>query len=448
MTISNRVSSNDSSITTSQLMPNSLWANTADTPPLTTQLSESLHAEYLIIGGGYTGLSSALHLAEQGKNVVLLEATDIGYGGSGRNVGYVNASLWLNPDKVEACIGKEKGMQLFNTLVNGPEYVFSLIEKHQISCEATRNGTFHMASSKLGFKSLQSRADMLRNRGEHVELISKDETIRRTGIKSYHGAISHPDAGTVQPLSYARGLSKAAQKAGVKIFTQSSVKSLLPKANGEWEAKCAHGSVTAEKVILATNGYTGDLWPGLKNSFIPVSFFQLATKPLPQDLLENILPEKQGCWDTKLVMTAIRRDQAGRVILGSVGNFPDKGSQFLQNWGQNELRKMFPSLASSLQMDSSDFWQFGWAGNIAYSEDHIPHIHELAPNLITCLGYSGRGIAPGTLMGKLLAQYMLEGDAKALPVPLSQCKSIALRNVRDSYYQFGSNAYHLFEQVI
>lgn len=446
MTISNRILSNDHAITSDHLLPNSLWANTADTPPLTTQLSQSLQAEYLIIGGGYTGLSSALHLAEQGKSVIVLEATDIGFGGSGRNVGYVNASLWLNPDKVESCIGKDKGLQLFNTLVEGPEYVFSLIKKHQINCEATRNGTFHMASSRLGFKSLQSRADMLTKRGERVELISKDECIKRSGIQSYHGAIFHPDAGTIQPLSYARGLAKAAQSAGVKIFTQSSVNSLSPKANGEWEAQCSHGSVTAEKVILATNGYTGDLWPGLKNSFIPVNFFQLATKPLSPDLLENILPEKQGCWDTKLVMTSIRRDEAGRVILGSVGKLPEKGSRFLEHWGRSELRKMFPSLAKS--MNSSDFWEFGWVGNIACSDDHIPHIHELAPNLITCLGYSGRGIAPGTLMGKVLAQYMLEDDPKALPVPVSKCQPVPLRNVKDSYYQFGSNAFHLFEQIL
>lgn len=128
VTISNRILSNDHAITSDHLLPNSLWANTADTPPLTTQLSQSLQAEYLIIGGGYTGLSSALHLAEQGKSVIVLEATDIGFGGSGRNVGYVNASLWLNPDKVESCIGKDKGLQLFNTLVEGPEYVFSLIK--------------------------------------------------------------------------------------------------------------------------------------------------------------------------------------------------------------------------------------------------------------------------------------------------------------------------------
>lgn len=431
-----------------QKLPDSLWASSAEPAPETSAISGSQQAEYLIIGGGYTGLSTALHLAEQGKSVIVLEANEIGFGGSGRNVGYVNASLWLDPDKVEHHLGKGKGLQLFNTLVSGPEYVFSLIDKYQISCEATRNGTFHMASSTFGFRNLQKRADMLHQRGENVVLLSKEDCMQRSGIHSYHGGIFHPDAGTVQPLSYVRGLARAAQNLGVKIYTQSPVHSLKQTVNGSWECGTRNSLINADKVVLATNGYTGDLWPGLKNTFIPVNFFQLATKPLDSDILKYILPEQQGCWDTKLVMTAIRRDQAGRIILGSVGKLPESTPAFLQDWGKSELRKMFPSLSNSLQMQKQDFWQFSWAGNIAYSEDHIPHIHELAPNLIICLGYSGRGIAPGTLMGRVIANYLTDRDVDMLPVPVSQCKPIKYRDARNAYYHMGSRLYHLYEKAM
>ncbi len=431
-----------------EALPDSLWANSAAFAPLTTQLSGDKHAQYLIIGGGFTGLSAALNLAKQGKEVIVLEANDIGFGGSGRNVGFANASLWLNPDKVEHEIGKSKGLQLFNTLVNSPQYVFSLIEQYKIDCEMTKNGTFHMAHSKFGVKAIETRAKMLEERGENIQLLNRQQIRDKSGIESYHGAIFHPDAGTVQPLSYARGLAKAAQSEGVTIHTSSPVTSLTPTSDHGWKAITPTGTVTCEKVLLATNGYTGDLWPGLKQTFVPVKFFQLATKPLSADLLKHMLPEEQGCWDTKLVMTAIRRDKAGRIILGSVGNMSAQGSNFTRAWGNAELKKMFPQIFSKLNVKTDDFWEFEWVGNIAYSNDHIPHVHELAPNLITCLGYSGRGISPGTIMGKLLAEYFEGADAESLPVPFTKVKPIIGKNFLDQYYQFGSNVYHMYERVL
>ncbi|WP_299202453.1 FAD-binding oxidoreductase [uncultured Amphritea sp.] len=429
--------------------PDSLWAASASPAPETAPLQGQQSASVVIIGGGYTGLSTALHLAEKGVNVIVLEAQEIGFGGSGRNVGLVNAGLWVSPDEVEATLGSTCGQRLNTQLAAAPDLVFSLIERFGIECEAVRNGTLHLSHSGLGDRALITRAQQLQQRGAPVELKDPATTARLTGTSAYRSSLFDPRAGTIQPLSYARGLAQAAQSLGARIYTGSAVTALSNTASGDWNVDTANGTVMANQVVIATNAYSEHLHKTLQQSFIPLYYFQYATHPLEPEQLKTILPEKHGCWDTRQVMSSIRLDRSGRLIIGSIGKVENTGNNFLQRWASHQLSKLFPDLFSRSEMsNSNDVWSHGWSGRIAFSNDHLPHLHSLAPGLTACIGYSGRGIGPGTMVGRSLADHLTGMPLDEMFIPVTQLKPITARRTREQYFARGADLYHLYQRII
>jgi len=417
----------------------SLWAATAAAAPEAPPLQTGRAADVIIVGAGYTGLSAALHLAERGTDAIVLEAREIGFGGSGRNVGLVNAGLWLAPDEIELRLGKEAGARLNGALGDSPALVFSLIERHGIECEALRNGTLHLAHSTDGLAELKRRAAQWLSRGAPVKVIDKATTTQLTGSEIYHGALYDLRAGTLNPLGYVRGLARAAQQAGASIHCHSPAKA-LSRHGDHWQVTTPAGMVSGEAVILATNAYSDDLWPGLKSVIIPIHFFQLATKPLGDNVRATIFPERQGAWDTQKVMTSFRVDAAGRLSVGSLGKLPDNDDASLKSWADHTLKRTFP------QLDRTS-WDFGWSGLLAFTPAHLPSLHQLAPRLLTCLGYSGRGIGPGTVMGKAIAEYLLGRPESELPLPITTPRPVPFRSIRSGIYEASFQTYHYCQRL-
>ena len=257
----------------------SLWDKSAIEPDVSIRLDGDTSTDLAIIGGGFTGLSTALHAAQKGVECHVLEAKHIGYGGSGRNVGLVNAGLWLPPQDVKQRLGETRGAALVEMLGGAPNYVRSIIERHQIRCEATWNGTIHAAHSPKGYEDLARRAEEWHRLGAPVDLLSRDETTVMIGSKSFYGGLLDRRAGTINPMGYARGLARAAEGAGAKVSTGVTVKK-LHRRNDKWLLETDNGRVTANWVVLGTNAYTDELWPGLKRTFTMIHFFQLATVPM------------------------------------------------------------------------------------------------------------------------------------------------------------------------
>ncbi|MGD8847875.1 MAG: FAD-dependent oxidoreductase, partial [Desulfobacteraceae bacterium] len=256
-----------------------LWAATAPQAPKLSALETEHKAEVAIVGGGYTGLSAALHLAEAGTDVVLLEAAEIGFGGAGRNVGFVNAGLWLMPDEVVRIVGQPHGERLVDVLGASPDLVFELIEKHGIECEAVRKGTLHCAHSPGGFRELRQREAQWKRRGAPVTLLSRQEAAPRIGSHSFYGALFDQRAGVIQPLAYAYGLAEAAKRAGARLHVDSPVTELKRESN-HWRLTTPGGHVSAQAVILATLGYPEFAFNNRKKELIPFNYFQFATSPL------------------------------------------------------------------------------------------------------------------------------------------------------------------------
>lgn len=421
-------------------IPLSLWDASAEEVEISQPFKPDSTVDVAVVGGGFTGLSTALHCAEKGLSVQLFEAEQIGYGGSGRNCGLVNAALWLPPAQVREKLGETYGPRFIEQFGKGPEYVFSLIEQHQMRCETTRTGTIHAAHSPSGMKDLEARMQEWQRLGEPVELLGRSEISRMIGTTRFYGGLVDQRAGTINPMGYCRGLARAADGAGATISTGIRVTG-LHKEDGRWVVESDQGVVRAKTVILGTNAYTDELWPDLKRVFTMINYFQLATRPL-DGKAASILPGKQGLWDTAPIMFNVRRDAFDRLLIGSMGKFMGSlDSGLSQRWASHQIRKIFPELGP-VEFEAA------WHGQIAMTPDHLPRIHELDTNLFTAIGYNGRGITTGTLFGKAMADLLTGMPAANLPLPMSSLTTVSSAPFYSRLYQTAFTANQVIRSIV
>jgi glycine/D-amino acid oxidase-like deaminating enzyme len=412
-----------------------LWEKTAPFAPATTPLQGDTSVDVVIVGGGFTGISAALHLAEAGHHVIVLEGNEIGFGGAGRNVGLINAGMWVMPDDLPGALGDIHGERLLGLLGNAPQLVMELIDKHGIPCELERNGTLHCAVGDDGLKEITNRASQWQKRGADVRLLGATETARRIGTSAYTGSLLDMRAGTLQPLAYVRGLAKAAIAAGAVIHTGSRV-TATERAGSGWRVRTDGGTVTAPWVIVSTDAYSTGPWESVRREQVHLPYFNLATRPLSADILSSILPGREGAWDTKEILSSFRMDQAGRLVFGSVGALRHGGGAVHVAWARRALKRLFP------QLGPVEF-ECGWFGKIGMTDNALPRFHRFADNVVGFSGYNGRGIAPGTVFGRTLAQLILGEISEAdLPLPLTETKEPSWRPVKEAYYEAGAQIAH------
>ena len=415
-----------------------LWEASAPPAPETAPLRGHTAVDVAVIGAGYTGLSAALHLAEGGRSVAVLEAAEIGFGASGRNVGLVNAGLWVMPDDLPRLLGLVHGPRLLGALGEAPSRVFELVARHGIECEAVRHGTLHCAVGAPGLAGLRRREAQWQRLGAPVRLLDAAETAARTGTAAYAGALLDLRAGTIQPLAYARGLARAAITAGAAVHSNSPV-GAIEDLGRRWRLTTRDGaSVDAGWVVVATNAYAlpGGPWPGLSSEMVRMPYFNLATPPLPEPLRRTILPGGEGAWDTRTILSSCRLDRAGRLVFGSIGALRGPGRAIHRAWGRRALARLFPALRG---VEFEHEWH-GWIGTTA---DALPRLHQLSRNVVSVGGYNGRGIGPGTVFGRELARLVLgEASVDALPLPVVDVAAVAGRAVREAFYEAGAQLAH------
>jgi glycine/D-amino acid oxidase-like deaminating enzyme len=406
----------------------SLWAATAVTPPATAPLDGDAQADVVIVGAGYCGLSTALHLAERGVRVVVLEAREIGFGGSGRNGGQVIPGFKHDPSEMIAMFGAEQGQRLVDFAGSTADAVFGLIDKHGMDVPHVRRGWIQGSHTPAALTLAERRAREWGAQGVATRLLDRAETARLLGTGKYLGGWIDPRGGGVQPLSYARELARAAIAAGVIIHTASPV-TQLQRADGKWQATTKQGAkVVAERVLLATNGYTDGLWPQLRKSIINANSFQVATEPLSESVRRSILPEGHVSSDARNLLLYYRIDHTGRLIMGGRGSFREPDPSRPGDWShlENVIGKLFPQAAGVPIA-------YRWCGHVAITRDYLPHLHEPAPGLLIDIGCQGRGVGLQTRMGQALAEYIVTGDKATLPVSPSTIKPFPLYGLRRLY---------------
>jgi glycine/D-amino acid oxidase-like deaminating enzyme len=396
----------------------SLWGATA-TPAFTLpELKGSATAQAVIVGGGYTGLSAALHLCESGVDVVVVDAAELGEGGSGLNGGQVIPGVKHDPDMLEQMFGAQLGAQLVETVASGPDLVFGLIKKYQIDCDAIRSGWIQPATCESALAAIASRVEQWRRRGAAVQLLDRREVCQLVGSQRYCGGWLDSRGGTLQPRSFLFGLARAVERLGGRIFTRSSAIK-LERCDGQWRVHTARGQVSAATVVLATDAYTGPLVDALRRSVVAVPSFQVATEPLSPARRQSILPQLQGVSDTWHLLRYFRLSADGRLVMGSRGSFGSTPVATAARHHYRAVQEIFPQLQGVR-------YDYHWGGMVAMTSDHLPHLHELAPGLLAGLGYNGRGVAMATVMGRLLARRILGVSAEELGFPVTPVRPIPL----------------------
>ncbi|HLZ02115.1 MAG TPA: FAD-binding oxidoreductase [Bradyrhizobium sp.] len=405
----------------------SLWAATAPPAPVTPPLEGNIAADVVVVGAGYAGMSTALHLAERGTRVVVLEAHEPGWGGSGRNGGQVIPGLKYDPDELEEMFGPERGRKLVDFVGGSADTVFDLIEKHTMNVPLQRKGWIQGAHTEAGLDIVKKRAAQWASRGvDGARELSAQDTGHLIGTDKYLGGWVDPRGGAVQPLAYARELARVAMAAGAAIHGESPV-SKLERAGGKWVATALCGaSVTADRAVVCTNGYTGELVPTLRTTVIAPNSFQVATIPLSDNIARSILPEWHVTSDTRQLLFYFRRDHTNRFIMGGRGPFREPNGP--QDWDHLEriATKLFPQL-KDIPIE------FRWCGRVTLTRDFLPHLHEPEPGLLVDIGCMGRGVGLQSAMGRAMAEYVATGNTDALPLPLVPMKALPFHALHRAY---------------
>lgn len=403
-------------------LPRSLWAATARPPIEAPPLSGPAEADAVVIGGGFTGLSAALHLAERGLSPVLLEAAEPGWGASGRNGGQIIAGLKANPGEIIAKYGRDRGKAIVDLVGGTADFAFDLIRRHGIQCDASRPGWVQAAHSEAALRAVADRCADWQSHGAPVRMADRAEMARILGTGDYVGGMIDARGGAINPLGYARGLADAGQRLGARIHGSSPVIAVEKQGQG-WRVRTSVGHVDAPRVVIGTNAYTTDFWPGLAQSVVPVSSFQIATRPIGDNLRRSILPEGHILSDTRRLLRYFRLDPQGRLVMGGRGTFkddPDAGdTRRLRRW----VGQLFPALADIE-------YEHHWAGRVAVNLDHWPHLHALAPGVWAGLGYNGRGVAMASRMGAILADLASGVPPEQVAFPVTPLRAVPLHGLR------------------
>lgn len=410
----------------------SLWSATAAPAPMTSPLIGTVEAEVAIIGAGYSGLSTALALAARGASVVVLEATACGAGASGLNGGQVIPGFKHFVADAISVYGEARGTALHALGARAADITFDIIARHGIDCDARRDGWIQAADTMVALAEGARRAEAWQNVGAPVRNLAREEIIALTGCASYLGGWMHEGGGSVQPLSYARGLAHAATAAGAALHAPSRATSIVRDGTG-WRVMTAEGAVRARRVLIATNALAGDLWPGLAATMIPVWSFQVAT-------VEGAVPATMPVVsDTRRVLRYFRSDRDGRLVVGGKGTLGaprGAGSFALQ---QHMIARLYPALADAPLA-------FGWGGQVAITLDRLPRLFALDDGVFATIGCNGKGIAWCTAEGPELAALLMGEAPLALP-PVEPLRGIPLHALKALYAAAGSVWYRFRDRL-
>lgn len=374
----------------------SYYAASANPAPVYPTLEGQVEADVCVIGAGYTGLSSALHLAERGYKVVVLEAERIGWGASGRNGGHVGVGQRRGQEDLEKMLGRDTARQLWDMSVEAVHLVEELVTRHGIECDLKR-GIMHLAAKRSHNEDLKSEVELLRERYgyEQMRYVDEDKARSLVGSERYFGAQIDSGSLHLHPLNYALGLADAAAAAGVQFYEYSRVTDY--RGGSPCTVNTGRGRVKAKNVVLACNGYLGKLEPRMAGRIMPINNFVLATEPLPEALAQELIANDHALQDTLFVIDYWKLSGDNRLIFGGGENYTSRFPQDIRRFVRKYMLRVYPQLANTRI-------EFGWGGTLAITMNRMPHLGRLEPNVFYSQGYSGHGVPTATLAGKLIAE--------------------------------------------
>ncbi len=376
--------------------PDSYYAASAAPLEPFAALAEDVTADVCIVGGGYTGLSAALHCAKRGLSVVLLDAQRVGWGASGRNGGQAGADQRLDQQTLEAMLGDAQAKRLFDLGLESISTVKGLIKQHDIDCHL-KPGIL-LVDHKPQFSDDSRRAvDHLNEKYDYdgMKYVSGKDLRGMLGTEKYYAGMLDTDAAHLHPLRYALGLAQAAKGAGVRIHELSRVTGIT--SGKSVRVSTTKGSVTAGHVLLACNGYLGDLEKKVSASVMPINNFIIATEPLSDALASELIRDDVAVADSKFVVNYWRLSDDKRLLFGGRESYGYRFARDIKNYVRKPMLDIYPQL-KDVRID------YGWGGTLAITRSRMPHFLRVAPNILSASGYSGHGVSMATLAGKLAAE--------------------------------------------
>lgn len=415
------------------------WFRTACPAPRCEVFDGSLSVDVLVVGGGLTGCRTALGLAEAGVSVALVDAKAIGFGASGRSGGQCNPIWRATPAQLIDKLGKPHGETLIRTTLTAARDLFGDIDRFDVDCDAEQNGWVQAAHTKAAARTMQALGRAWAEAGADIAELTGPDVEAACGSPAYGFALKHAAGGNVQPLSLTRGYARAAQARGAHLFEDCTI-TALERQGHRWIATTARGAISAEKVVLTTNAYTDRLWPNLKKTFHPLVSIALATRPLTDAEQQTVLPGRVTISDSRLAIFYARLDRDNRLIFGCVGSNDRAGSFGGYRRLRAGLRTVFPQIAD-IEAERM------WCGRIAVTPDMLPRLFEPAPGLLAGLGFSGRGIAMTSVMGRALAARASGAAAEDLPFPVSEVEPIPYHDLSRLLIPFAAPALTIKDRV-
>jgi glycine/D-amino acid oxidase-like deaminating enzyme len=406
--------------------PPSLWAATAPAGPSLPALKGDQATDVVVIGAGFTGLSTAIHLREMGVGATIVEAVEPGWGASGRNNGQVIPTLSGHDPSAMVKRHGEAGERFNAVLRDSAAYLFDLVRKYDIEAEAEQAGWVQPVHSPGRLKLAEKRVKEWTALGAPVELLDREAVSQMLGSNAWFGGFWNRTGGHINPLALTRGLAKVASSLGVVIYARSPAVSMA-HGNVRWTVKTANGSVSARALVLATNAYTGEfekrLAPQIAREVIPVLSWQMATKPISDNVAKTVIPRRQAMSDTHRELYFARWDARNRLVTGGASMFPGPAGAPLRKPVAERLQRLWPQIGD-VEFD------FVWSGYVGMTPDSLlhpelpgfPRIHQLGPNGFAWVGCNGRAVALSISLGRELARAIQGVAIERLGLPFSKPK--------------------------
>ncbi|MFT6490704.1 MAG: gamma-glutamylputrescine oxidase [Parvibaculaceae bacterium] len=360
------------------------------------QLTTETKCDVCIVGAGYTGLSAALHLAKKGYRVVVLESQRVGWGASGRNGGQLGSTHRKTQHELEHMLGKETAKGMWELAKESIATVKDIIDTYKIECDLTP-GIIHAAWKKSDIEELEEEFDSLTNRYgyDQLEMLNRSHMREQVDSTRYWAGLLDKGSAHLHPLNYALGLARAAQSHGAQIYENSAVTEITHTDPAT--VKTATGTVTASHVLLACNGYLGNLEKRVNGFIMPINNFIIATEPLGKEQARALIRDNVAIADTKFVIDYYRLSTDNRLLFGGGENYSPRFPKDIANFVRKPMLRVFPQLKDT-KID------YAWGGTLALTLNRMPHFGHLKPNIVYAHGYSGQGINMATLGGKLAAE--------------------------------------------
>ncbi|WP_173934876.1 FAD-binding oxidoreductase [Chelativorans sp. Marseille-P2723] len=373
----------------------SWYETTAGARPEYPQLSGDTRVDVAIVGGGFTGLSAAAHLAQTGASVALVDANRFGEGASGRNGGQLGTGQRAWPEELEAELGFSRAKALFDLGEEAKQHLLDFAVTHGIDIDYMP-GQLSVAHKERLVSHYRAHADIMRHRFDypHITFMDREETAERLGSARYFGGTRDTGTGHIHPLKLVLGTARVAAEAGARLHERT--KAILIEADGgKVRVTTGRGTISADKCLIATNAYGGRLEPTMASHLMPIGSFIGATVPLPAE--SPVLPGGESVDDSRFVVRYFRKTMDGRLLFGGREVYSRADPKDIKAQIRRQIVEVYPFL-SEVEITHA------WGGYVAITFPRRPFVREVMPNVIAAGGYSGHGVMLANFMGKLYAE--------------------------------------------